>query len=145
MVTSQKGADHLFLVVTLFFFTVFTGEVTKSTSEHEQFTHYLRIIRVLKNDGVYIPTALKLPKNQCLPHSKYSTLHYLVDVEGQLPSDGVVEVHTTCSLNLGAVYLVSARLHGGTRAGLALCCAENDEDYGISYLEDLLETEKCCS
>ncbi|KAL5474046.1 hypothetical protein EMCRGX_G028619 [Ephydatia muelleri] len=67
---------------------VFTGEVALSTSEDGQFTHSMRIIRVIKNDGM---------------------------------------------------------LHGGPRPGLVLCCAENEVDYAISYLQDLLETDKCCS
>ena len=124
---------------------MFTGEVTSSILEHEQFTHYLRIIRTVKNDGIYIPGALNLPTDQCIPHSKHSASHYLVDIEGQLPSEGLVGVHSTCALNLGSVYLVSARLHSGPSPGLMLCCAEDDEDYAISYLEDLLEAETCCS
>lgn len=98
---------------------------------------------MIKNDGVYIPSSLKLPGDSCLPHTPHSASHYLVDVEGQLPSEGLVEVHTAYTLNLGDVYLISARLSGGP--SLLLCCAENDVEYAISYLEDLLQTEKCCS
>ena len=100
---------------------------------------------MIKNDGMYIPKSLKLPGDQCLPHTPHSASHYLVDVEGKLPSEGLVEVHTGYTLNLGDVYLISARLHGGPRPGLVLCCAENEVDYAISYLQDLLETDKCCS
>eukprot|EP00731_Ephydatia_muelleri_P028394 Em0020g38a len=86
----------------------------------------------------------ELPNNVFM-HSSLCASHYLVDVEGKLPSEGLVEVHTAYTLNLGDVYLISARLHGGPRPGLVLCCAENEVDYAISYLQDLLETDKCCS
>lgn len=123
---------------------VFTAEVVQSTSEYGQFSYYVKIMRVIKNDGVYIPTSLKLPGDQCLPRTAHSASHYLVDVQGQLPSTGLVQIFTTYTLNVGAVYLVSARLHSGPRPGLVLCCADNDDSYAISYLEDLLETRKCC-
>lgn len=63
-----------------------------------------------------------------------------------VPTEGLVKVYSKCALKVNKTYMISARHHlpQKGRGRIALCCADDEERYARSHLEDMLKRQECC-
>ena len=108
-----------------------------------KYTHYFRLAGYAKYDNSFNEQFMDVPDRLCSDISKYT--NKTTPIPASVP--GLVKVYSKCRLKTNKVYFAVAKLHtlGQNKRRLVLSCANHDARFALSYLEDLLLRQQCCS
>ena len=138
---------------------MFLGKLntTNYLNSKGHFNHYFNSVEFIKYDGIYSAGSLYLPENECSGNNTTELLKPAAPEFGTtvmvnpganvfVPSEGLVKVYSKCILKVNRTYLISARRHipQKGKGKIILCCADDDERFVRSYLEDMLARQECC-
>ena len=136
---------------------MFLGKLNATTYSGGHFNHYFKSVDFIKYDGKYSASSIYLPENECNHNNTTDLLKSGTPQFGTsmmvspsanaiVPTEGLVKVYSKCALKLNKTYLISARHHlpQKGKGRIVLCCADDDERYVRSYLEDKLARQECC-
>ena len=127
----------------------YIGSTSQSTNSQNGWISPNSVLQQLPSDNHLEQTN---PLSQEVDHnSSMTTTHQSTQPPGILPGNGIIKVYSKCEvMELDSEYLVSGTVStvsvdGRSRERVWICCVDEDLDYAVGYLEDLLFRQECCN